>query len=107
MRAPRFRLRTIMLGIALVAVSISGGRVMARWVSRSIEYRRIAAECRAIEAQSAANPLRACFGSSRRQVAYAGRSALEYERAAWRPWCVADPDAISARALDFIRAAKR
>jgi hypothetical protein len=90
MIAPRVQLRKMMVLVALVAVSISGGRLAARCASRFIEYRRIAGECRAIEARMrrdiAAVPFRCYTDGRRRQLACSARMALEYERAAWQLW---------------------
>ena len=89
MKAPRFRVRTLMLGVVLVAIAVWVG-LLAR---RSATYRAISVQ-HALEAAS----LEDCMGYPepgdivRRRADYHARLRDKYLQASRRPWLILDDD---------------
>jgi hypothetical protein len=106
MRPPRFRLRTLMIAVVVVAILTAGAALMRR----SAAFRRLAAhhETRmaswmSIHAENAnwaidtANPARAsqarwAVEEAWRAIEYHGSMRDKYERAARFPWLAVEPD---------------
>jgi hypothetical protein len=87
MRLPRFRLRTLMVAVAVVAL-VSGGWSM--W-SRSDRFTRIGWSHQARKNSLAANPPRVGDADRGREGWHAAMAA-KYFRAARSPWLPVEPD---------------
>jgi hypothetical protein len=93
MRLPRFRVRTLMIAVGVVALFICG----AMMASRSYNYYRLAREYGANErgwreiASTNRVPEWKQFHSE--CVQYFARLSAKYRQAMWRPWTPVAPDA--------------
>jgi hypothetical protein len=90
MRMPRFRVRTLMLAVGLVAVLVWA----AMMGSRSYDYYRRARFCSFAERGWRESTAR---GRWRREIGsecadYYAQLASKYRRAMWRPWMPVAPD---------------
>jgi len=98
MRLPTFRVRTLMLAVAVVALLIWGAMIGTRWFvyySLATRYGTYERQWREMAARDRGNPSLArtvtvVYGP---QFAdFYGTMARKYRRAMWRPWIPVAPD---------------
>ncbi len=102
MRLPRFRVRTLMVVVGVVALLLWGGMMG----SRSYRYVELARQYEFQEFHWRENAMRdrgwAKFGLE--CADYFAMMSRKYRRAAWHPWLAVEPDPLAPGVAEAIRA---
>jgi hypothetical protein len=95
MRLPRFRVRTLMIVVGVVALLFGGAPMATRWFDYDHLARTYEADERRWREMAAREPgdprsIAATYGPQ--VVEEYARLARKYRRAMWRPWASVSPD---------------
>jgi hypothetical protein len=100
MRLPRFRVRTLMLAVAAVALLVWGGMMGVRSYDYSRRARFYGEQERGWREIAARNRLRPEF--SRECAEYFAQLTRKYRRAMWRPWAPVAPDPYAPGVREYL-----
>jgi hypothetical protein len=90
MSLPRFRLRTLMIAVAVAAVGITVATTGSELIARSKQYTRSAEKWEAM-ADDLQYPCPPMAGAEPELLAHWRSIAKTYRRAAWYPWLSVAP----------------